>query len=104
MPKNSITLQKLIEQIKFHGENIQISFAESDEPYRVIEFLPTNKCLMIIISDKKVKKEVDVYFFARDNKEIIPSSDGVYALMSNNGFIWKIKFFLAVSNLSETTV
>lgn len=105
MPENAITLQELRGQIKFHKENISIQSAERG--CKVSNFsldLHTQKGLMLDVVEDRYAAKVDwVYFHDEDNSEIIPSSDGVYHLVDTKGNIYAIKFFLAVTNLAETT-
>jgi hypothetical protein len=96
-----ITLQKLIEQIQFHGKNISIKLINSN--FNVLGIrIYSDRLELDCYSYSNGAEEIQ--FTVEDNEEIIPSSDGVYHLYgAEQDEIYGLQFFLAVSNLAETS-
>ena len=98
----TITLQKLIADIKFHGENICIDSVHPNSNVSSFGYI-ANGLSLTIVETYYGSETINYYFNDWENEEIIPNSDGVYRLIDTQKRIHSIKFFLAISNLADTT-
>ena len=101
---NTIPFQKLLSAIEFHEGNILIQFSNSS--YQVTDIIPDYKgrYLKLEVYSYDVG-ESELEFCIEGNESIEILEDGSHVMEESESVgKYHLKFFLAVSNLSETTV
>tara|TARA_R110000772_G_scaffold2089_1_gene7247 strand:+ start:1999 stop:2310 length:312 start_codon:yes stop_codon:yes gene_type:complete len=102
---NTIPFQKLLSAIEFHEGNILIQFSNSS--YQVTDIIPDYKgrYLKLEIYSDNIGGESELEFCIERNESIEILEDGSHVMEEGDSVRkYHLKFFLAVSNLSETTV